>query len=92
MVITDIFKLDYAEPRPYWVSPTITAYKCSSQFGHPSGHSSITMTMSFLLWLDIFVTWTNVSRTKMLIILIPFLLFPLTVAYSRMILGVHAIN
>ena len=92
MVITAILKIDYAEPRPYWVSPSVTAYRCSSQFGHPSGHSSITMTMSFLLWLDIFVTWTSVSRTRMFIILIPFLLFPLSIAYSRLILGVHAIN
>ena len=50
--IMNITKLSYADPRPYWVSPDVQAFKCSSTFGNPSGHSEMSMAISLILWLD----------------------------------------
>jgi len=47
-------KIIYRNPRPYMVSPELTAFGCSKSFGNPSGHSSL----SACLYVSIFLlTW-----------------------------------
>jgi membrane-associated phospholipid phosphatase len=51
MVIMGIGKMAYHSPRPYMVSDDVQVYGCSTEFGHPSGHSinDMTFCIGFLL-------------------------------------------
>ena len=39
--INDVQKMAYNDPRPYWTYSKIKFYKCSTDFGNPSGISII---------------------------------------------------
>jgi membrane-associated phospholipid phosphatase len=91
MVIQNITKLSYHDPRPFWVSPDVNALSCSSQFGNPSGHSENAIAMSLLLWLDL-VYRSDKPRCTKITVLILALLFPISIGYSRLLLGVHSLD
>jgi membrane-associated phospholipid phosphatase len=52
LVFTNITKLGYHDPRPFWVWTDVQAFACSSQYGNPSGHSSMSMGMAVTMALD----------------------------------------
>ena len=90
-IITNLGKILYADPRPFWSSDDILAMKCSSQYGNPSGHSTVPWGMSMLVALDFtenFVTDPILSA----LIRISALFFGFSVSYSRVFLGVHSLN
>lgn len=41
--LTDILKLLYSEPRPYWKYSEVDGVRCSTGWGNPSGHASLSM-------------------------------------------------
>ena len=54
--VSSVLKLAYHGPRPYWASDDILAYKCSSDYGSPSGHSSVSMHTTVFILLDVLST------------------------------------
>lgn len=52
-VITNLMKLLYADPRPFWSSDNIKAFHCSSQYGNPSGHTLFCVALPLLIVLDL---------------------------------------
>ena len=96
MVITNVFKLRYHQARPFWVSPKIQAFGCSTQYGNPSGHSMTSIAIALIFWYDYnreFDGQRNVQtiiwRTLGFIVAIA---YGLSIGYSRVFLGVHSIN
>jgi membrane-associated phospholipid phosphatase len=88
--ITNVLKLGYHDPRPFWVSQEIIAYNCSGQYGNPSGHSAMSMGTAFVLWLDFCHTD---HKPVFKIALLPVAIgFGLSIMYSRLIVGVHSID
>ncbi len=90
LILTNITKLSYHDPRPYWVSSKVQAFSCSTQYGNPSGHSSTTMGMGLTMALDYAHT-----EGKIYFKLIGFaaaITFGFTIAYSRLFLGVHSLD
>lgn len=47
-------KIIYRNPRPYMISPELTAFGCSKSFGNPSGHSSLSACLYMSLFLITF--------------------------------------
>jgi hypothetical protein len=47
-------KIIYRNPRPYMVSPELTAFGCSKSFGNPSGHSSLSACLYTSIFLIMF--------------------------------------
>ncbi len=90
MLVMNVTKLSYADPRPYWVASDIVAYKCSNQYGNPSGHSETSMGIAMTLWLD--YAFTNASNLRKGVLLFAALLFAFSIGYSRLILGVHSLD
>ena len=89
--LTDITKLGYHDPRPFWVNPEINAYSCTSQYGNPSGHSSSSMGIAMMLWLDFAFTTENPLWSKILLFFTA-VGFGVSIMYSRMFLGVHSLD
>jgi membrane-associated phospholipid phosphatase len=94
-------KTTFHQPRPFWTSTGITPYGCSTQFGNPSGHSLTSMAAALAVWLDFnyccekkkisedsFLQSQWVRRALLLLALT----FAWTVAYSRIVLGMHSYN
>ena len=52
MYLQSITKMIYHSPRPYMVNDTVQVFGCATEFGHPSGHSLITMCASITMLLD----------------------------------------
>jgi membrane-associated phospholipid phosphatase len=52
---TDNFlKIFFNEPRPLMMVSNIEIYSCSHSFGQPSGHSSDSIMIAIVLFLDLF--------------------------------------
>ena len=94
-------KTTYHQARPFWDNVQITPYGCSTQFGNPSGHSMMSMGSALAVYLDyLYCCETKkinedsifqsawVKRT----LLVLALTFAWTVAYSRIVLGMHSYN
>ena len=100
-VVTNLTKLYYHEPRPFWVGPDVEAWHCSTQYGNPSGHAFMSMSMAMTLWLDANHVWTtspdytdslhSIIYTRLAYLLVA-LTFTVTVGFSRVIIGVHSWN
>jgi hypothetical protein len=41
--LTDVLKLLYSDPRPYWKYSDVDGIRCSTGWGNPSGHASISI-------------------------------------------------
>ena len=88
---SNIMKLTYAAPRPFWSSDDVQAFHCSSEYGNPSGHTSISVGISMLVALDLIEDYVTETNVKVLV-LATSLLFGASVGYSRLFLGVHGLN
>jgi len=50
--IDNSLKMEFHNPRPYWVGAAVQAFSCSSGYGNPSGHAMTSMGRPLLVWLD----------------------------------------
>jgi membrane-associated phospholipid phosphatase len=73
------FKLIFHSPRPYWISPEVTAYTAETSFGLPSGHSLTAASV-----------WGMFAvNAKKRVFKILFICIILLIGLSRLYLGVH---
>ena len=91
LIVMNVTKLAYHNPRPFWVSPEIKAFACSGQFGNPSGHSETSIGMALTLWLDLVYSTEGSILNKSLWLMVS-LAFAFSIGYSRLFLGVHSID
>ena len=89
--IMNFTKLGFHQARPYWVSADVAAYACSTDFGNPSGHCETVAGMSGALALDFSSTRRTTPMAKALALAAAGA-FSLSIAYSRLFLGVHSLN
>ena len=80
----NFLKLRYHDPRPFWSSDAVQAFSCSRQYGNPSGH-----TMTAFCALIFALEGSRASRSKRVLVALG---FGVTVAYSRLFLGVHSLD
>jgi undecaprenyl-diphosphatase len=92
MVVMNVTKLSYADPRPFWVGQNVIAYGCDSSFGNPSGHTESSTGVALYLWLDYIATYPEHAVWKKALLLLLAIGFGVSVAFSRLILGVHSID
>lgn len=99
-------KMVQSEPRPVWVWNDLSDLGCSTSFGSPSGHSTRSANLAFLLILDQFFAseWSRVKfpslnrksvRTHKLAFVMVFTLacgFWLLNLFDRIWLGKHTLN
>ena len=86
-----VAKLGYHDPRPFWVSYDVQAFACESEFGNPSGHCSMSLGMALTAAFDY---WENGDKTwwKRLIVFLLAISFGLSIAFTRLFLGVHSLD
>jgi membrane-associated phospholipid phosphatase len=77
-----IFKLLFAGPRPYWVSPHVEALSAESSFGAPSGHAQD----AAALW-GAMASGLNKRRAWITAVVLALL-----IGFSRLYLGVHFVH
>ena len=53
LFMMSIGKMAYHNPRPYMVDDDIQVYGCSTEFGHPSGHTFGSSALIMTMLLDI---------------------------------------
>ena len=87
------------DARPFWDSDQVMTYKCTSQYGNPSGHTLAAFTFTLAPWLDFVSSFPGDGSTTFMrkpIIKVLTLIFALTtactVAYSRLYLGRHSLD
>jgi membrane-associated phospholipid phosphatase len=44
--LTDLLKIIYSDPRPYWKYAEVEGVNCATGWGNPSGHSSLSIAMT----------------------------------------------
>lgn len=94
-IIVNSTKLSYSLPRPFWVNPDVQAFECTAQFGNPSGHAAVTVGRPMLYWLDLNKNVkeglaSTIWFKSLLFIL--FVLYSVSICYSRLFLGVHTLD
>jgi membrane-associated phospholipid phosphatase len=92
MFVMCIGKLAYHSPRPYMVSDEVQVFGCSTEFGHPSGHSINSMTFCIALLLDYLATYPDAPQENKLIATAVAFITPLLVGYSRLFNGDHSMD
>jgi len=80
------FKWLWAEPRPYWVSDSISAVRASAGFGMPSGHAQGAMSV----WLGLWLALGKRAQSAGLLLLV--VLFVVFTGVSRVYYGVHSVS
>ena len=76
----------WAEPRPFWVSDSITAVRASTGFGMPSGHAQGAMA----LWLGLWLALGKQGRSLGLALIV--VIFVFFTGVSRVYYGVHSVS
>ena len=97
-VYVGLFKLVFADPRPYMASSNVKPFSCSKGLGNPSGHSSAAQIFGFVIFLDVFhgkrITkgekYTFYSWLSYLLMLTFAIFWATFIPYSRFMLGVHS--
>ena len=92
--LTSFLKLIYKNPRPVWTTNEIIDFSCHTSYGNPSGHSLESMAVYLSLW-EIAVNSNKFFNNKKILKYILFiftLLLILSIAISRVLIGVHSIN
>jgi membrane-associated phospholipid phosphatase len=84
----NISKFVYGQPRPFWLSPEIIPYTCSSNYGNPSGHSFVASGFALMIWLD----FAPPTVSAKIVIFVAVVVFSCMTGYSRMILGQHSLD
>lgn len=79
--VNSIFKMTLASPRPYWVSPEITAGSGESTFGMPSNHAQT----AAVFWCTLTAGSARALQTLALILVF-------LIGLSRVVLGVHFVS
>lgn len=77
-----IFKLVFADPRPYWVSEQVRAFTAEGTFGIPSGHAQSAIALWGLIASGIHKNWAWLMAC-----ILAFL-----TGFSRLYLGVHFVH
>jgi membrane-associated phospholipid phosphatase len=95
--LTCMIKLSYAQPRPYLENLNIKAYQCPTEFGNPSGHSSASMGVAIVLFLDVFHGQTRgVLKFYSAAVYYPSFIFGIywlvSIPITRIVLGVHSFD
>ena len=92
-LVTNLMKLIYADPRPFWVKTNISVFKCEIDYGNPSGHAVCAFSFYMTLFQFIYDKYLN---NKQLLYKISYwitvLSFLLLILISRLAVGVHSIN
>lgn len=81
-ILNSIFKLGYADPRPYWVSEQVRALAAESSFGTPSGHAQYAVAIWGLMANGVRRRWAWIAA----------LILVLLIGMSRIYLGVHFVH
>ena len=99
-------KMLLAEPRPVMVWSDMSDLGCSTSFGSPSGHSTKSANLAFLVILDLFFAsaWSRrkyadwnqwsagVNKLAFGLISLLCVSFWLSIVYDRILLGMHTLN
>ncbi len=81
--VNDIFKLLFAQPRPYWVEPGLPTYgEVETTFGVPSGHSQVPAAVYGFFASQMKRRWATIAA-----IVLVFL-----IGFSRIALGLHFLH
>lgn len=90
-------KILYHDPRPYMVDDRISMKSCAYDYGNPSGHALASVAFSTFIFL--MYNYSNMSpinnqfrNLRFLITLVIALTFSGLLTFSRVYLGVHAID
>ena len=89
----DVLKLLYGDPRPFWLNSILFKGSCETSYGNPSGHSltSFFFFLSMSYYICMLDTFKNNNMYRIIVYLIAIFLSGL-VAFSRLALGVHALD
>ena len=93
--ITNLFKMIYRNPRPYWKSDILDLV-CNSGYGNPSGHSLVCLSL-FLVLSHVVTNFDFFKKNKKgkilrVIIFCFFIILDSLVIISRVLLSAHSIN
>jgi membrane-associated phospholipid phosphatase len=93
--LTNLFKIIYRNPRPYWKSNRLDIV-CNSGYGNPSGHSVIGLSFYLVLW-HVFTNFDFFRKNKKgqilrIIIFCFFSVLIVLIIISRFFLSSHSIN
>lgn len=97
----NFMKTAYHQARPFWDNIAITNYGCTTQFGNPSGHSLTSMGSAVMVWLDYYhccktksipesSIWSQLWMRRLLLFVA--ITYALSVAWSRILTGMHSFN
>jgi membrane-associated phospholipid phosphatase len=92
VLIMGIGKIAYHSPRPYMVSDDVQVFGCSTEFGHPSGHSINSMTFCIAILLDFLASCPSAPSESKLITTVICVGTPLLVGFSRLYNGDHSMD
>jgi membrane-associated phospholipid phosphatase len=96
MALCAILKINFQQPRPFWLSDDVKALSCEFGYGYPSNHV-ITTVPAFLIFYEIVFYRFEVDKLLngkiywwigFLIVLF----LSIVVGFSRMVLGVHSLD
>ena len=89
----NVLKIIYSNPRPFWVSLTISKYNCEGGYGNPSGHAFSSSCLYLTIW---HLTSDNEFFNKRYWLRVFYLgiilIFIFLIIFSRLYLGVHSLN
>ena len=93
--ITNLFKMIYRNPRPYWKSDILDLV-CNSGYGNPSGHSLVCLSL-FLVLSHVVTNFDFFKQNKKgkilrVSIFCVFIILASLVIISRVLLSAHSIN
>ena len=89
---TNILKLLYGSPRPFWINPSIKKL-CDCGFGNPSGHSFAAFSFYLSLWnLIIEIPFFSKKKYFKIIFFIFFIILSFFISISRIYLSMHSFN
>lgn len=93
---SDVLKLSFHDPRPFWLSNEIKFDSCKTQFGNPSGHSNSAVTFMMVLFFDYALEISKNNPTKCyskpivrVLLFLAATAIWLMIGYSRVLLGMH---
>lgn len=84
-------KFALQDPRPYWVSRSISTVKCNIDFGKPSGHAMIGFIAYFGLY-NILINKDKDSKLFRYTMLSVCVWLYANMCFSRIYFGAHSIN
>ena len=77
-----VFKMFFAGPRPYWVSPQVKAFAAEGSFGIPSGHAQDAVALWSMMASGVRKRWAWIAAFALAFL----------IGFSRLYLGVHFVH